>query len=355
MKLRALLFGFLLFSSCGAPSGAVATIQAGGEWFLNNQNESFIHYQYSPKTFFHPEKSHSMREMGALWSIYHLADFLEDERYEVLAERGLHYFKSSLVQDEENGFTYVNITPEKVKLGYSAFMILNLLESEDPEKEELMRELADGILYAQAENGELDTFFYSDRATGVDYYPGEALLALMSLYEHTGEPRYLEAVSKALPYYEAYFKENPNTAFVPWQTQAFFKYYENTEEQAAADFIFAMNDFMVQKFSEGQCDPNLNSAGIVAAVFSEGMNKAYELAERVGDEERSRCYARFIRNGAEKVMELQFPMEDQNAEDFEAAAWGGFYGSKGDWLMQVDRNQHAVMALMGAYELGLIQ
>ncbi len=356
MKLKALfLTGCLLLSAC-APSGAMDAIRNGGEWFLNNENENFIYYQYSPTTFFHPTGTHPMREMGALWSIYKVGQFLEDERYAVLAEKGLNYFKSSLEEDTENGFTYVNITPEKVKLGYSGFMILNLLESKDPDKDALMSELADGILFAQNEEGELDTFFYSDRATGKDYYPGEALLALASLYEYSGEQRYLDAVMKALPHYQNYFEEYPNTAFVPWQTQAYSKVYTLTGDREAAEFVFTMNDFMVKEFSEEgeSCSPDLSTAGIVAGVFVEGMNKAYELAEALGDEERADCYRRFIRNGLGHVMDLQFPREGQDPDDFEAAAWGGFFGSKTDILMQVDRNQHAIMALMGAYELGLV-
>ncbi len=237
-------------------------------------------------------------------------------------------------------------------------MILNLLESEDPDKDELMRELADGILYQQSKNGRFDTFFFSNQATGKDYYPGEALLALMSLYEHTGEQRYLDSVTEALPYYVSYFENTPNTAFVPWQTQAFVKYYEETEDQAAADFVFAMNDFMVGAFSTGEsCEPYTASAGIVTGVYVEGMTQAYALAKMVGDKERADCYERFIHDGLQTVLDLQFPLQDLDlsvySEDTFKTAEGGFVGSIKDLTMQVDRNQHAVMALIRAYEVGL--
>lgn len=365
MKIRSALLSFALicsfFLSACASSDPLTAIEKGGEWFLNDENENFIHYQYKPATDFHPDASHAMREMGALWSIYNLADFLKDERYDALAQKGLTYFKSFLKEDTANGFTYVNVTPDKIKLGYSAFMILNLLESEDPDKDELMRELADGILYLQAENGRFDTFFYSERDTGLDYYPGEALLALGSLYEYTNEQRYLDAIKNALPYYISYFEENPNTAFVPWQTQAYSKYFLITGDTEASDFVFEMNDYMASHFSEEgeSCSPDTESAGIVTAVYMEGMTKAYTVAKTLEDEERADCYARFIRNGAETVMDLQFPMANLNLDDYPEAAiptaTGGFCGSKTDVTMQVDRNQHATMALMRAYELGLIE
>lgn len=361
MKLICTLALSLVFLSGCSSSSALTAIGQGGEWFLNDENEDFIHYQYFPETDSHPNTSHAMREMGALWSIYNVGDFLQDERYEILAEKGLNYFKESLKEDTANGFTYVNITPEKIKLGYSGFMILNLLESDDPDKDALMQELADGILYLQRDDGGFDTFFYSDRDTGQDYYPGEALLALSSLYEYSGEQRYLDAVKTALPHYEAYFEENPNTAFVPWQTQAYSKYFTLTGDTEASDFVFKMNDTMSAQFSEpGEtCSPSTERAGIVTGVYVEGMTKAYTLAKTLGDEDRMSCYARFIRDGAETVMALQFPMEGQNLDDFSEAALatgtGGFFGSATDLTFQVDRNQHATMALMGAYELGLIE
>jgi hypothetical protein len=358
MKKLLLVFALLLVS-CESPSfearelGAFEAVQKGGEWFLNNQDESFIYYQYYPGTDVHPDKHHSAREMGALWSITRLAEFLEDPRYDELALRGWTHFSETFVEDEA-GFYYVNITPQKIKLSYNAFAILSLLELEEVAgRAELLEGLATGILQQQEESGELRTFFFSDRSTGVDYYPGQALLALMLLYEETGEEEYVQAVGKAFPYYQAYFEETPVMAFVPWQTQAYYEYYQVQPNDEVAQYIFDMNDAVLEDF--GGCGSLGFEKGIVTAVYIEGMNKAYLLAEERGDGGRSRCYGHFIQEGSEAVIALQFPVEGQNSEDFAEAAWGGFFGSKNNGLQQVDRNQHAVMALMGAYELGLVK
>ena len=348
-KIFFLFLGLIFLSACSSNRNAVEAIRDGGEWFLGNQDESFIYYQYDPETDTHPDKHHSAREFGALWSITKLAGFLNDSRYNDLALRGWEHFSKTFVRDEVNDFTYVNITPSKIKLSYNAFATLVLLELNMDGKDAVLEQLAKGILYAQADSGELDTFYYSDRATGTDYYPGQALLALMSLYEAGGNEDYLDAVAKALPYYsETYWAGNPNTAFVPWQTQAFYKYYMATGSQEAVDFVFAMNDFMIDHFAEDEaCESFDTDSGIVMAVYVEGMNKAYMLADGLGDEARKTCYGNFIREGSEAVMALQ---------DFnDGAAFGGFHGSLRDFSMQVDRNQHAVMALMGAYELGLVK
>lgn len=349
-----LFSGILMLSGC-TPTGAYTAIQNGGEWFLNNQDESFLYYKYHPLTKSWPDSHHSTREFGALWSITLLADFLQDSRYDDLAYRGWEHFKETFVYDEASDFMYVNITPEKVKLSYNAFAILVLLNLEDEKKDYYLDKLARGILEHQGEDGEYDTFFFSDRDSGTDYYPGQSILALMSLYEVTDNYSYLESVEKALPFYQNYWDEHANTAFVPWQTQGYYKYYQATGSTEAAEFIFAMNDFMVETYDEGESCSSFKFPGIVMAVYVEGMNKAYMLADELGDADRKRCYKNFIQEGLTDVMSLQFPMEGQNLDDFDLPAWGGFFGSEEDLTMQVDRNQHAVTALMGAYELGLVK
>ena len=219
-----------------------------------------------------------------------------------------------------------------------------------------MEKFANGIIHQQEDSGELLTFFYDDRDTGVDYYPGEALLALMSLYEYTGNEDYLNAVQKAFPYYVDYWRDEPNTAFVPWQTQAYYKLYQSTESEEVADFIFEMNDYMIKEHAEFDevCGNFDFSSGIVTAVYVEGINHAYMLADELEDKDRKHCYKKFIKQGLGAVMDLQFPLDDQDEDDYGDAAFGGFFGSETGTKMRVDRNQHALMALMKATELGLV-
>lgn len=328
----------------------IKSIELGGEWFLNNQNESFLYYEYNFVKGEYSDKTHSLREMGALWSIAKLSNFLGDERYNALAKKGFNHFENYFEHDKENDFYFVNITPQKIKLGYSAFVILTLLEIDNPKKEEYLEKFADGILFMQNESGELGTFFYSDRSTGKDYYPGEALLALMSLYEYTKKEKYLAAAQKAFPFYTGYFSENPNTAFVPWQSRAYYKLYQAIQDRNVADFLFEMNDFVLEEHSpKNDCAGFGFSRGIITAVYAEGVVQAYDLAKELGDEERSQCYFNFIGEASDYILSLQV------IEGYGKEAIGGFIGSENSQTMKVDRNQHAVMALMGAYNSGILK
>jgi len=294
---------------------------------------------------------HSLREMGALWSITLLADFLDDPRYDELARKGFEHFEEHFVFDQNDDFFYVNITPSKLKLGYSAFAILSLLGMEHPLKDYYLQEFADGIVYQQNEDGSFRTFFFSDDDSGVDYYPGEALFALMSLYEYNGNQTYLTVAEKAFPYYRDYWRSNNNTAFIAWQSRAYAMLYENTRKPEYAEFVFEMNDYLLdQYFPDVNCT-DFEFLTSVVAVHMEGVLQGYELAEFRRDRDREECYGNFVREGSDFMLSLQ--VTDQ-AGYFEPEIVGGFMDHIAGSVMRVDRNQHAVVALIEAIEAGIV-
>ncbi len=326
-------------------------IELGGEWFLDNQNDDFLHYTYYPFEDRYSEESHGMQEMGALWSIAKLSNYLEDPRFELLAQKGFSYFEKYFEYSKDRDFIYVNITPQKIKLEYSAFAILSLIEIDYPNKDELLDKLAQGILNLQQANGSLRTFFYSVRSTGKDYYPGEALLALMSLYEYTGNQEYLNAVKKAFPYYVDYFDKNPNTAFIPWQTRAYYKLFKATGDPEVRSFIFKMNDFILRQYKPKAKCSNFELNGIVTAVHAEGVNMAYDLARSAQDKVRATCYKNFSKEVADYVLSLQLT----EGNNFIKRGIGGFLRDPASDFQRVDLNQHAVLALLDMLNFGILE
>lgn len=292
-----------------------------------------------------------MREMGALWSITLLEDFLGDERYGNLTERGFRHFEKEFVYDQDNDFFFVNITPSKIKLGYSAFIILSLLEMEHELKDYYLEQFARGILYQQNEDGSFKTFFYSNEDTGVEYYPGESMFALMKLYGHTGNRTYLEAVEKAFPFYRDYFRSTNSTAIIPWQTQAAYHLYQATKKPEYADFIFEMSDYLLKVYFPVDNCSGFQLQSSTISVHMEGVIQAYRLAQQLNERDREKCYRNFILEGANFMLSLQVT---DTANIFEIEAVGGFRGNEDSQIMRVDQNQHAVMALMEGYEVGIL-
>ena len=324
-------------------------INLGGQWFLNNENSNFIGYEYDIKLKGYTDSQYPLRQMGALWAINTLYKFTNDERYKLLGEKGYNYFRQYFRYDIGNGFYYVNITPKDIRLGYSAFMILSLLEMDREGKDLDLERLANGIIYQQRPDGSLKTLFYSDLDSGVDYYPGEALLAMMAMYEYTKNERYLVVVEKALPYYVRYFRATRVPAFVPWQTRAYTKYVNATGNAGVAAYVLEMNDFIVEYFQPVDC-ANFKFSGISAAIYLESVVQAYSLAQKYGDARRLTCYRNFIDECAAYLLTLQLT----DTQLLPGQALGGFLSSPSSAIIRCDNNQHALMGLMDAYRSGLI-
>lgn len=326
-------------------------IELGGEWFLNNQDNSFLHYEYDIMTRRHSTAHHSLREMGALWSIALLSGFLDDERYENLTHRGFLHFEKTFVYDQHDDFFFVNITPAKIKLGYSAFVILTLLEMEHELKDYYLEQFAKGILYQQNDDGSFRTFFYSSEDTGVEYYPGQSMFALMRLYGHTRNRTYLDAVEKAFPYYREYFRSTNSTAIIPWQTRAVYHLYQETRKREYADFLFEMSDYLTRAYFPAEDCSGFTFQSNTVAVHMEGITQAYSLARELRERDRQTCYGNFIREGADFIMGLQVT---DTANIFAMEAVGGFREHRDSQLQRVDWNQHAVVSLMDGYQLGIL-
>ncbi len=340
-----------LTTSSAEENRYVRSIKLAGEWFLNNQDDSFLYYQYFQQHKIHSQEHHPLREMAALWSIAELSNYLDDPRYDSLAHRGFRYFEKFFKYDQENDFCYVDIDPREMQLGYSAFMILALLKMDHPQKEYYLDKFAKGIISLQRDDGSFRTEFNSDSSTGIDYYPGEALFALASLYEYTKDDRYLKTVEKAFPYYAGYWRDNPNDAFIPWQSRAYYGLYKYTRRGEVADFVLEMNDYVIDQHSPRMNCRKLDLPRVSGiAVYLEGMNKAYQIAGELDHKDKAECYANFIREGSDIIQSLQV----KDSTNFEREAIGGFKPNHASGLMRVDRNQHAVMALIDAYELGIL-
>jgi len=317
------------------------TLAAGGEWFLNSQDDDFLHYRYymDSRT---GKGSHALREMGALWSINMLYDHTGDERYKDLAERGYDYFSRYFVEDD--GYIYVNITSD-IKLGYNAFIMMSMLKMDEPDIGK-MKLLAEGIMRQQRPDGYYETFFFSDRATGVDYYPGQAILALMSMQEQYPDDRYMESVGRAFSYYSDDWGNKKRQAFIPWYTRGFHKYYNFTKDREVSDFIFEMNDWLVRFYAKDGTCKNYDFPGTATPVFGEAMVQAYQLAEELGDRKRMDCYRDFI-------LEAAFYTSTLQSLDPDPRAYGGFMSSSRE--MRVDSNQHAVAFYIDACDAGIIR
>ncbi len=332
-------------------------LELAGQWFLNNVNAEtgLGEYEYYPSADKYSPKSNDVRMLATAWSMAELQKFLGNQAFagpiRSCAERYL------AGKREREGITYIGVEGN-TPIALNAFTILLHLSWQREEDDgPLLTALADALVAQQQDDGGFRTYFFSDRATGVDFYPGEAMLALMLLHAKTGEAAYQTAVERAFPYYRTYWRGNKNTAFVPWHSQALRELYRVNKDPEIASFVFEMNDWLIdthQVFSSRYPDeiggfphglPRFSTG-----PYLEGINDAYQIAVESGDEAHVAKYRESIRKGVRFLFQLQITERNAFYLKNPERAIGGCRKSLVRNDQRNDYTQHAVLALIKAHQ-----
>jgi AMMECR1 domain-containing protein len=325
-------------------------------WFINNINNRTerLQYMYYPSSDKYSSSNNYVRQLATLWSITKLKDFFQDSSFDNLIEETLNYYLDYSVCIEDYSFIMIS---NEAKLAYNAFLILSLLHVHDyPDNNKLLTLLGKGIISLQNIDGSFNTYFVSDRNTGVDYYPGEAMLALIKLYNKTRERTYLDAVYKAFYYYRQYWRNNKNTAFIPWHSQIYFLLYNEIKDPQIKDFVFEMNDWLInnyQIYSDAYIDeiggfPKSNPRNSTSS-YLEGIADACLLARNIDDNFHLIKYRDAIRLGVRFILLTQYTEDNAFYIRNQKRALGGFRHSLISNTQRIDYTQHAIMALMKIY------
>ncbi|HNV85857.1 MAG TPA: AMMECR1 domain-containing protein [Candidatus Omnitrophota bacterium] len=332
------------------PEKIKASLWLAADWYKKSVNPGtgLLHYEYYPARDVYSDSNNYTRQVAVIWAIAKLEEFFGNGSLSPLIRKSLDHYLGFAKEAKEG--IYIDVGP-RPNIAFNAFMILALLDSPDyPEADAWIRRLAGGILGEQREDGSFILDFQSDDKGGIDYYPGETLLALMKLYEKTREKRYLHAVEKAFPYYRDYWRGNKNTAFVPWHSQADYLLYRETGREDVARFVFEMTDWILgeQNLSPWPDERGgfRRSPGNSTASYLEGLNDAYETARLAGDEARRQRYGTAIRQGIRYVMQTQCTWAQAFFLPNADRAVGGFRQSVINNAQRIDYTQHAAFALM---------
>ncbi|MDP6576137.1 MAG: AMMECR1 domain-containing protein [Candidatus Peribacteraceae bacterium] len=336
-------------------------------WFLQNINSNTgrLQYEYFPNEDKYEESGSSeIRLMATSWALAALQNELGGEHLSPIINDMLDYYLKNMRCDVDEEFgDYCVLDIDGGKIANNAFMLLALIEYPIyPNSEDIKKKLAVGLLRQQKGNGAFLTRFNSDGESGKDYYPGEAMLALMKYYQETNDPKYMNAVSKAFPYYRDYWRGNRNTAFVPWNTRAYKILYEVTKDKNIAIFIFEMNDWMVkyEQVRESLYKDEIGgmpkrSPRYSTSVYMEGMNDAYVVALAERDHRRTVRYRDSIRNGMRFVLLTQYTLENSYYLPNIKNSVGGFRYSLIKNNQRIDFAQHAVFAIIKSIHSGVFK
>jgi hypothetical protein len=204
---------------------------------MGSETTGRLVYTYDPGANTSVMDGSPIRDIASVWDMEILSDFLNQQELAPIIERSLEHYSHYLIR--RDGYTILDpkLLEEPSSIAHSAFMLLSLIHSRLSDRKEKAQLLADGILVQQRPDGSHKIYFGPERDDGLDFYPGEAMLALLTTYKITNKEKYLESVEQGFIYYKTkYYERNraqPSLLvfFANWQSQFCRLLYEYTQKE----------------------------------------------------------------------------------------------------------------------------
>ncbi|WP_147293245.1 hypothetical protein [Dyella monticola] len=200
----------------------------------------------------------------------------------------------------------------------------------------------------------------SDRADGkgIDYYPGEALVALL-LNAQAGDREKLKLVNVAFEYYRDHFRTKPTTAFVGWHAEAWSRAASLCGNSDYAAFVFEQVDWLLGLQLTDRSRDGLNGGFIVqtavppsvsSVVYTEAVVRGLAAARRLGDTVRMERYKKSALAGLRFCLQLIVSREQAGFLEEPDRAYGGVTGSLHTFDVRADHVQHTITLLLATLE-----
>jgi hypothetical protein len=234
-------------------------------------------------------------------------------------------------------------------IAHSAFLILSLLSSQE-EKMDFVIKLSEGILTQQRKDGSFKIFFggYSDR--GQALYPGEAMVALMAVFQITKENIFLESVEKGFWFYREFFldgniPEEETIFFGNWISQAFSVLHLYTNDikikKEIPFFLFQIHDSIISsEFFDGLSQSPKSYKTVEVACALEGLAYTFSM---LTDRERKEKYRKSMENAIKFLITIQCKRGETGIP---SRAVGGFGHGITQNIQRIDVTGHVMSSLI---------
>lgn len=337
----------------------LTSLGMSGDYLLSHiQKSGKWDYEYDPMKDHVLSTYNVLRHAGTTYSLALIFKYTRDLDYYNGTVSTLDYLISKFMVYENKGGVEIGYMQEDglVKLGGAALALLAIVEVEkmDPEAnyDREMNALGNFVLMMHQDSGRFLCFYKLNEDQHNDFYPGEALLALSRLYDHTKDTRYLDALELGLGYYNEYYKAGSYTAYTPWATEANVYAYGWLKNESYMDICYRM----AQSCASGQWTPETAPDPLYIGGFSpepasnlasrmEGVVDSYLLAKREGDTAHQDEFLPHIQYTALVLMNLQFNETDVTGMPDPDDALGGMPLNYSDLTIRIDYVQHAVVVL----------
>jgi hypothetical protein len=313
------------------------------------------------------EDDHYLRQAGSAYALARAARFLREDRYTARATQTILALLDDTALDPKDQTRCTSMPSSVVnRLASAGLLVLAINELPDPQADllESSEQLCNFIRRQARPDGSLAGADgkAAEEADAVSY-PGLALYALMRSQVRRPAAWKTDLVRKAIVAYRPWWRDHKNLESVPWLTAACTETYLASKDQAAADFVFEMNDWLCslqypldaqhertwggfKGWAEGR--PTETPPTIVSACYAEALTNACRTARQAVDLDRYRRYQGVLQMDLQFVTRLQYTEGNTShfAEWYRSRLVGGFHASQQDGNLRIDATQFAVSALL---------
>lgn len=337
------------------------------------KNGKYI-YSYLPEENKKKKDYNILRHAGTTYSILETCEIMPDEELLKLAESAINYLIGKVKNFEINE-NPVSVVVEKdaIKLGGNALTIIMLAKytqiTQNYEYLELMQRMARWICENQNEDGEfiIQKQRYSTKEKynfKSEYYPGEAILSLVRLYQLDGNKKWLNSAELA-SYYLINVRDkhaNINTIIHDhWLLYALNELYRKQPQEIYIGHVSLITkSIMKSQITDNIENPDWNGAYRIpyirlestpTACRSEGLCAAYHLLHDTGYAKEALKIIKTIEEGIQ--FQLQNQLRPESVIDYKnkKLCLGAFKRGLMRFDLRIDFTQHNISSLIAYYKI----
>ncbi len=351
-----------VFNSLNNDDLLLASIEAG-EYFKRtvDKNGRFV-YLYSPITGKAGSSYNILRHAGSVYSMLELYEVTKDKELLATAKRGIEYLKrqARYCKNSSNKSLCI-IEKDLFKLGSNGLAAVAIAKyqkiTEDNTYNNLLLALGAGMLERLEQNGNFRVHkevYSTGQVLGFrsSFYPGEAILGLLRIYELNKDKKWLEAVIRA-----ANYRINSDPDYAIEKRDHWFLYCLNDLYRYRKDDIYLTHGFKIADYiSRNQLskqeyqDQNgayfRSDSVTFNATKSEAVCTAYKLAKDFGYTDNQHRYKNALIKSI--MFQLQFQLGPELSMYFDKPgfALGGFYKGIGKYNVRNDYVQHNLSSIV---------
>lgn len=326
---------------------------------------SFV-YNYDPILDRESRDYNLVRHAGTVFAMLELYRRNRDSELLGAAERAIGYLlrqvKDGTVRGQAVKFVVEN---GDTKLGGNALAVLALAEYEratgDGRYRQTMRGLGEWILATQAPDGRFTVHKQTVPEGKVskfqsEYYPGEAIFALMRVYGLTGEKKWLDAADAGARYQLKVFSKLDDVK-LPHDHWLLYGLNEVHRNRPRPEFLegarrFARVIIQAQHTRANQPQPDWDGGyyspprSAPTATRMEGLNSAYALARDFGLRKEEKQIREAIERGTGFLLRIQVGPESAMYCRNPGRSLGGVRESLASPSIRIDYVQHTISAML---------